>query len=678
MLIAGTQPQRAWSSGVGSVRKRWFVDGEPAPFRPEHGEYLKPAMNLLKQVQQRKTALTEGGRLDTAIDRKTDERGVTITAYSGTWGNEIRIDVPSVPVKRAEPTQQRPVVWVTDFEPESQVTTYEEEPPLVPTVHVETKPDEPEITVPKPPPVLVIKPPKERLPQPYLWVGFKVRDDAEGRGPDGIGNLAVCAVWEPFDKKKGKDRGIVSTYPVLSFDASQTYGLSVSGPLWAETNTQVPEHVRPRWWDAHRQANVALAPDGFSAVVQVTREGGLYMVTPWLSSQSSLIPDDMPRDIGITFPGGGDAGFSMYGPFDPELPEEGDPPALYGVTPTPDSNYGNVYDTTIDPLGIGPQDVTLSRWDAVAVLSPEPPIDEEPDPAQPIAEDPSDRRKILSLDKMYKHLDINPTAFPGEYIIKVGAVSTCVHALQVEIEVRALRPPDMVRESFLVVVPQGADVPLAMHPYGFYNQKPFDDDVDENGMRLNGLPAPSKNWWSGAILVDVNMGTIKKVDSFVPPHGFADDQWWIEGCLSAGDLDIYVEFHGVYSGPWLEFFNDALALTVTNARVPYPWQAPQELPPSSTDPQLQRAIDIKAIAAGTDMTGWVGLIRWVEPNPGATPVVGHFEPWANPVVPKNALAPEYDPAWVAALKAHTQNLGGFDYVGYYAVGRTFIQYPTFL
>lgn len=72
-----------------SIRKRYFINGEPVPAHAEHAHYLKPAAKLLDYVRAQ-----AGDTLSQHLQRMTLEDGARIEAHLRHGQAEIHIDLP--------------------------------------------------------------------------------------------------------------------------------------------------------------------------------------------------------------------------------------------------------------------------------------------------------------------------------------------------------------------------------------------------------------------------------------------------------------------------------------------------------------------------------------------------------------------------------------------------------
>lgn len=91
------------------LRKRFFINGKPAPADPEHTKYIKPANKLLERVRKEM-----GGSLQQYQQRVTLEDGATLIASMRHGQAEIHIDIPRGGKQEEKKPEEEslPYMWV--------------------------------------------------------------------------------------------------------------------------------------------------------------------------------------------------------------------------------------------------------------------------------------------------------------------------------------------------------------------------------------------------------------------------------------------------------------------------------------------------------------------------------------------------------------------------------------
>lgn len=351
-------------------------------------------------------------------------------------------------------------------------------------------------------------------PLPYLWVGARV---AWERMQDLITNYALgLHVFEP------KLNGVASNYPIPRFEGTQPQ-------LGTLREANPTPDAAPLAWTARTDA------DGTRRGIYTTRHG-LYAAGMYMYPNMHGYPLYLYGDF--TFP------------HDPEAAEDDwqrrpyDVPGAWGTPPkAPDGTW---------PL-----------WDVVCVLDPyEGRID------------PTDRRELLRLSDMARELDLpsgEGKIVSGDYVVKLASADGCnVVPLEVDLEVRVLKAPYTIRKRFEVTIPKGTSWPRPAFPYGHQWPSEWSSCPFESGNNPH-----AENWWQGAVLANPR-GSIRRVEAYVPAHGFAPEGYDFDWECSDGayPTDIYIGVTKPLVTPWYDN-EDELAQTMAYCvmfwQSQYPW-----------------------------------------------------------------------------------------------------------
>lgn len=481
-------------------------------------------------------------------------------------------------------------------------------------------------------------------PVPYLWVGARIAWDRMVTDSWVWDSEITLAVWEPFDTANNLPRGIVATDPVVFFDGPNAYtvystlGGSQGTDSFAAQMLAVnprPEAVRPLWWFSPSDSDTADHP-----LVQSTQHG-LYHINgdPYYGDLNAL---SQAEAAGLTFIGHHNR--MPDAPYDP----------FAGPDDWRERIVGRL--ATITWSGVG-QDGKVALWPYVTVLDPRPDLA------------PADAREDIAINQMFTDLGTTPTVIDGLYAIKVSCNSFCWPdrplPIEVDIEVRVNKAPNTRTERYAVTIPAASAWPRANCPYGWrFNPDTwwyFQHCPYESGEN------PHYNWWQGAILVDVKQGLLSREEVYVPEHGFLPQTWnpLRDSCNFQAPVLIFVAASYPTSAPWSAHLADAFALSIVNWDLGSPWQTPQELPASSSDPSITQAIAIKAKAIDASVSDGV-VYQWGSQPIGVDPV-GAFTR-VEGVIPD----PVNQTPWINALTA-IATAGGYSYAVVILVGLIAVQ-----
>jgi len=130
---------------------------------------------------------------------------------------------------------------------------------------------------------------------------------------------------------------------------------------------------------------------------------------------------------------------------------------------------------------------------------------------------------LLRLVEMFKFFNIAPMVLGGKYIIKVGIATAVCEPTVVEIEVHVGKAPWTIKKRWRVTIETGSDYFRLHKPYG---QPPPDPGLLYCPFEVGANPH-WRNWWSGAIEVDVaGSAIVEPVKPYLlPSHGFTPDVW---------------------------------------------------------------------------------------------------------------------------------------------------------
>ena len=234
------------------------------------------------------------------------------------------------------------------------------------------------------------------------------------------------------------------------------------------------DHVTPRRWDGQDGTEAHTTHTSRSATASVTfTEHGLYMASASWHGGTFLTGYTGPMD------------WCLQAPFDPMRRDRPD-----------EQTYFNVPGASNVPL-----------WAHVVVL------DAWPDAA------PTDGRELLQIPEGLRALDISPAVLAGPYVVKVGLSDWACDPVVVEIEVRVNKLPLTVIKRYEVTIDYGTEYFRLIPPYGVPTDLAHgcDHEVGNN--------PHWRNWWGGALLVDVLGGTIEPRSFHLPSHGFATGPW---------------------------------------------------------------------------------------------------------------------------------------------------------
>lgn len=405
--------------------------------------------------------------------------------------------------------------------------------------------------------------------KPYLWIG--ARYAWERMGPDAWHepDSLIVAVFEP--SIDGVPQGIVCNVPVFEYPEGigATGGFSWQG--YAEANPRPPE-VLSRWW-----SNTFIDAEGYQGNVQVSQHG-LYMTA-------------------MSMPFSGANNFTYYGP--------GNIPAHWGNMAGPRMVYdprATPEEIAARPWGVWSEDVKTDwfpeggpLWDVVAVLDPDP------------TRAPSDSRDdMLNIGQMLETLEL-PTGegqiIPGKYAIKIGSAAPCYGPAEVDLEVRVLKGPYTITKRFELTVPYGSGLYMNMTPYGQVIPDHYSFCPHESGGN------PHANWWQGAVLVDPRAGTAKRVEQYVPEHGFTPRRFLPGWECGGWDFPaIYIGIHFLADQRYVDFYPQVVARCAEFYTQNYPWGSPEDYP---LTPENYVAYESPVMAAALRDVQDVGMYRYI-------------------------------------------------------------------
>lgn len=154
------------------------------------------------------------------------------------------------------------------------------------------------------------------------------------------------------------------------------------------------------------------------------------------------------------------------------------------------------------------------RWDCTAWLDPG---------MVPIDTSDGHLANFLKIKEGMSNMGVVPTAIAGKYVVMIGITDGWCQSESwaagydnaIEVEIRVNRPPGQIRKRFLVNPLNFTSYAACAWTYGF--EKP---DWVSSWCEYEYGPNPRwKNWWQGAFLVDVILGTIEAVPYYMPTNG---------------------------------------------------------------------------------------------------------------------------------------------------------------
>lgn len=480
----------------GPIRKDLGTDNEAA------APYVGLARTLLGQL---KTRMASGG-LDQLQRTHRLPDGTVIRVASRFGQDEVRIETA--------PTSNPENIPSSVELPEPEETTF--------------APEEPEYPEPQ--------------SNPYMWVGARIRWEEYGGAGNGIINSIEAGAMTMVVLEPGDNGLVMPDWQVFYTTLKQVPQGSTTpidlAAMQTNFNNNYPESPAAMHnFELHTFVNTNRTSVMFT-------KHGLRLYDYWMQQDGPI-----------------DGDFSPYDPLHPDgQPRQGvESYLLAGISP--DSNTGHYQAWA-----------STHKWDAVAVLDPEedkhvPPYDNRPQTTW--------ARNLLKSSGV----QFGPSSvLPGEYVVKLMNVATPgpfstrrlqppkflnprtftytdaadaqefrtlqYKPLKVEIEVRLNKAPGTKTQTFLLEIDDwvGGNALRAVQPFGSidpYAQCNFNSGTNPH----------AANWWQGALLIDVQHGTVRKVDNYPTkmcvPASYNIQTLWRDRY----PLDIYIDARAGSSFP---------------------------------------------------------------------------------------------------------------------------------
>lgn len=485
---------------MSEVRKRFFVNGEPAPMSAFHGEYVIPAMNLLNECIR--AGIPQ--RIQFVRDESPKLIDTQILGFPPTDFDQFTQQVigATVRVKINEPE-----IWI-DLDVRTSARS--------------------------------VRPSGEEDDEPYFWVGARLSSDFWGAG-NGWGyddTLFQLLVQEP-DKEFGvPNQEVGNALHIFRRDSTP--------------HTHVSSYLDDAIYGAGYKAN---------PVVQITDHGlcftGInHMPIQWMPNPVFYYYGQ-PQDYWWINDGGDDAaeaGWARNAAFDPRF----DGGTARGTDP-----YGSVV-----PL-----------WDFCAWLDPSKAVDT---PNQHL-------KNVLQMPEAYRNLGIQPKVLAGQYAVKIALIDGwCLgrdwaagRNNKIEVEVRVGKGQSQIRKRFIVEPMQWSTYNRVACTYGF--ERP--PNVGSWCNYEYGNNPHWKNWWQGAILVDIKAKTIEARPYYCPTNG----SFHPGEIMSNWECDATPQFQITFLGtamPWSTYYQTEPQFPQVMASMAmeaggysgYPWSDPANYP----------------------------------------------------------------------------------------------------